>query len=212
MRIMNKINILLISSLLVLISCKEIVKSVIKNTIEDSSSESISDYNFNTVEVDSLYTLSIPKYMKVMNNLNDEASLQYGNIYKDVYTVVINEDKQDFIDYFKEIGEYNDKLSVIDNYAYGQVNYFKEQIVDDKVEPYGLAKIKDYSARQYKIKGKIDGIEIGYIIAYIETEGDLFMIMNWTSLNRFSRFENTFEVITASFEYILNSKKTNEVL
>ena len=193
------------------VSCKQIIKDFLDRTIEESRYENISDSNFIRVEIDSLYALSMPKYMKVMNNLYDQASLQYGNAYKDAYTIVVSDDKQDFIDYFKEIGEYKDNLSVIENYSKSQIKHIKKEIKGVKIIPYGLEELNNYRARQYKLVGKADTIDIAYIIAFIETKGDLFMIMNWTQKNRLSRFENTFEIITDSFEYLLNTKNIDEI-
>jgi len=191
-------------------SCKEKIKDAIKKGLE-AGDESISETNFKRIVVDSLYAVSIPKYMKEMSNLDDQATLQYGNIYKNLYTVVIHEDKEDFIAYFNEIGAYNDSLSVVDNYAAGQVQYFKESITNCMVIPYQIKKIKGYDARQFGFNGVVGGAQVAYVIAYIETEGDLFMLMNWTQIDRFNRFEDTFKAINNSFEYLLNAKKVNEI-
>ncbi len=191
-------------------SCKEKIKDAIKKGLE-SGDETISEANFKRVEVDSLYAISIPKYMKEMPNLNDQATLQYGNAYKNLYTVVIHEDKEDFIDYFNEIGAYNDSLSIIDNYTTGQVQYFKKTVEECIVIPYQLKNVKNYNARQYGFNGVLGEVKVAYLTVYIETNADLFMIMSWTEIDRFNRFEKTFEAINDSFEYLLIPKKANEI-
>ncbi|MCB0475311.1 MAG: hypothetical protein KDC69_06525 [Flavobacteriaceae bacterium] len=177
------------------------VREVI-NSVENNRTESISDSNFIVIAVDSLYELSIPKYMKKMTSLNEEASLQYANFYKEAYTIVINENKQDFANTFKEYSEYNDSIPLIENYARAQQGMFKESMDVKQIMPYGLVKINNYNARQVKITGNVDGQDIGYIIAFIEGNDDVYMIMNWTLLDRLKRFENTFEVINSSFKLI----------
>ena len=87
-----------------------------------------------------------------MNNLYNQASLQYGSRYKDAYTIVIHEDKKDFIGYFREIGKYNEKLSVIKNYTAAQVNYFRINMKATKIEQYDLAQINNYNAHQFRIE------------------------------------------------------------
>jgi len=173
---------------LIFISCK------------DKNVEPISNYN--KVAIDSLYTLEVPKYMEVMNSLYDQASLQYGSRKKDAYTVVINESKKDFIGYFHKIEMYNENLSVIKNYAAAQVNYFREEMKATKIEQYELTKINNYNAHQFRIEHRVNHYKIAYLIAYIETENDLFMIMNWTRLNKFDQFENEFKDINGSFKLI----------
>lgn len=191
-------------------SCKEKIKDAIKKGLE-SGDETISEANFKHVEVDSLYAVSIPKYMKEMPNLNDQATLQYGNVYKNLYTVVIHEDKEDFIDYYTEIGAYNDSISILDNYTTGQVQYFKKSLIECMVIPYQLKNIKGHDARQCGFNGVVGGVKVAYLVAYIEAKDDLFMIMSWTDVDRFNRFENTFEAINDSFEYLLNTEKIDEI-
>jgi len=176
------------------------------NTSEQSS-ESLSDSSYNTITVDSLYTLDVPKYMKQMNNLHPDASLRYANIYKEAYTVVIHENKEEFITVFKEVEEYNDEISPVENYTIVQKKMFKETIDNLRVQDYGLLQINNYPARQIKISGTVDGLKIIYLIAFVEGADNIYMIMNWTLRDRFNKFENTFEYINGTFKLI----KANEV-
>ncbi len=157
--------------------------------------------NSNTIVIDSLYTLEVPKYMGIME-LNDQASLEYGSRSKDAYTVVISEDKKDFIGYFREIGMYNEKLSIIKNYTGAQVNYFREKMKASKIEQSEITQINGYNALQFRIEHKVNHYKMAYLIAYVETENKLFMIMNWTPLNKFEQLENTFSDINNSFKHI----------
>ncbi len=167
---------------------------------KDKNLEPVS--NFNIVTVDSLYTLEVPKDMEIMNSLYNQASLQYGSRIKDAYTVVINEDKKDFIVYFRQIGVYNEELSVIKNYAAAQVNYFREEMKATKIEQYDLTEINNYNAHQFRIEHRVNHYKMAYLIAYIETETDLFMIMNWTPLDKFDKLESEFNDINGSFKLI----------
>lgn len=137
-----------------------------------------------------------------MDNLYNQASLQYGSRSKDAYTVVINENKKDFMVYFRQIGAYNEKLSIIKNYAAAQVNYFREEMNATRIEQYDLTEINNYNAHQFRIEHRVNHYKMAYLIAYIETENDLFMIMNWTPLNKFDKLENEFNDINSSFKLI----------
>jgi len=207
---MKKIILLLIP-LLLLVSCKETIKDAIKKKLEESGDETVVESNFKQIKVDRLYALSVPKYMKEMNNLNDQATLQYGNVYKDLYTTVTHEDIQDFMAYSKEIGAYVDSLSILENYTNAQLNYFNQNIKDCKIDFYSEEKINNYDARQFKFTGKVAHQDVAYLMAYVETEADLFLIVNWTSLDRFSRFKDAFETINSSFEYIINTEDIDEI-
>ncbi len=189
--------------LLSLISCKEIISETLKSA-SNSSVENLSDSDFKQISVEHIYKLSIPNYMKEMKSLNDEASLQYANIYKETYTVVIHENKQDFVNYFKELNEYDDEISVIENYSQAQTKFFEANVDINKTDTYGLTKINGYNARQIKMKGKTEGQDIGYIVGYIEGKEHLYMVMNWTLVDRLNKYENTFESVNNSFKLIEN--------
>jgi len=88
------------------------------NTIENLSIET----DFDPIVINSQYMVRIPKYMKKSNSLNDDASLQYLNTFKETCVIIIDESKEDIISTFKELGEYNDSLSVVKNYTEIQLN------------------------------------------------------------------------------------------
>ncbi|PIA77574.1 hypothetical protein BFR04_09035 [Gaetbulibacter sp. 4G1] len=168
----------------------------------NSTPATTSESNYKTVGIDSLFEIDIPIYMKPLPELNPEAILQYANIYKETYFVVITENKEEYIDLFKRYGEFDNKLPVIENYKNAQKALFIESIDNARIQEYGLANINDYPARQIKIIGEVDGIKAAYIVAFIEGESDIFMLMNWTTDNRLTKFENSFEYINASFKLI----------
>jgi hypothetical protein len=47
------------------------------------------------------YSLGIPTYMTKATTLNDEASLQFQNLFKETYVIVIDENKEKFVTVFK---------------------------------------------------------------------------------------------------------------
>ncbi len=170
--------------------------------LTNTSKENLTEADLDEIKVDDLFRLSLPKYMKVMHNLNEEASLQYANIYKEVYTVVIYESKEEFVSVFKELEEYDDELSILENYKITQQNFFKEIAVIDKIEPYKLKKINGLKAKQIKILANVDGIDIAYVITYIEGREHIFQIMTWTLPSSINKYEDTFLKINNSFKLL----------
>ncbi len=199
---MKKANIgIVIICLIFLTSCLEMIDKAAKNVaVQDSESLSAKDYK--TIYVDSLYSLDVPNYMKELKSLHPEASLEYANIYKEAYTVVIHENKQEFISIFTELEEYNSDLSPINNYSIIQKKMFNETIEQFKFQDYGLKDINGYPAKQMKITGIIDGIDFVYVVAFVEGEEYIYMLMNWTDSSRFDKLENTFEYINGTFKII----------
>ena len=100
---------------LVATSCVELISEAGKAASEQINNQPVSTsaHNYEKVSLDSVFHVDLPIYMKPMNQLNSDAVLQYGNIYKETYFVVIQEDKNEYVELFKEFGDYNDKLPVI---------------------------------------------------------------------------------------------------
>ena len=183
-----------------LTSCNQIIEKVADNVVESSSTVSTDD--FKTVSINETYQLDVPKYMKDMPTLHPEASLKYGNIFKEAYAVVIDENKQDFIEVFTDLDEYDSHLSPVENYLIVQKKIFDERIEALQTEDYELTKINDLPARQIKAFGNIDGMDISYVIAFVEGKDNIYMIMNWTIDDRFERLVSTFEHVNSTFKLL----------
>ncbi|HBK71821.1 MAG TPA: hypothetical protein DDZ39_09240 [Flavobacteriaceae bacterium] len=173
-------------------------------TLIISCNENLSPDDYQEISVKNLYKLSVPKYMFERDDLNSEASLQYANLLKEAYTVVVHESKQDFIGYSRTTNTYNEQLSVLENYSQNQINFFENNQKLKRFEASNFTKVNELNTRQVKLKGTANGNELGYIISFIEGEHNLYMIMNWTRLNRLERFDNTFKTINNSFKLIKN--------
>ncbi|PKV52724.1 hypothetical protein ATE84_4844 [Aquimarina sp. MAR_2010_214] len=162
--------------------------------------------DFVPVEINNQYELSVPKYMKEAHDLNDDASLQYKNIYKETYIVVIDEPKEEMISTFKELEEYNDSLSVIKNYKNIQLHILNEVIdINMTSDPKSL-QISGLDAEFVEFDGKIEGLafDISYFLTFIEGKENVYMIMAWTLKNRKEKYRKAFEMATKSFRLIDN--------
>lgn len=135
------------------------------------------------VNVEGRYAMEVPDYMSSSDELNDEASLQYQNIYKEMYVIVIDESKQDFKDVFLELGEYDTTKTMLENYVDAQMKSIREnmnKITADKPERIlktgcGDARVHDVSGTEEDIDG-----EMGFTVGFVEGRLNLYMIMSWT--------------------------------
>jgi hypothetical protein len=170
--------------------------------IAPKTAESLPEKDYQTIEINNLYSLKVPNYMKEYKNLHPDGSLNYANIYKETYSVVIDEKKDEFVDVFKSLGEFDDNKSVIVNYTDVQKKMFTEAIDDIKIEDFELTDINNYPARQIKVSGDSEGTRIFYIISFIEGKDNVYMIMSWTLEERSKKYENTLESINNSFKLL----------
>ncbi|MCI2228435.1 hypothetical protein MC378_04590 [Polaribacter sp. MSW13] len=193
---MKKSIVLILFTVLSFSSCKKIIESA-----SSVGKDNINVEDLKAVHVNNEYSLSVPDYMTELKSLHDEASFEYANIFKETYTVVLDESKQEFIDTFKEIEMYNDSISALDNYTNIQLQSFQENITDLKVKPLDN-KIKNLDSKQYEFHGKVDDLEIAYLIGFIEGKDKMFMIMSWTMDNRYNKYKDTFKLIQGSFKFL----------
>lgn len=166
--------------------------------------EPLSDTDFKSVIINEEYEVRLPKYMKEAQNLNYEASLQYQNLFKETYFVVIDEPSQDFIDVFKDLGEYNESKSVVKNYKDVQMQYFKESLTEYEFLKEKSLEINGLESEMVYFNGKIEDViyPINYCLTFIEGNDKVYMLMAWTLKDRKEKYRATFEKIIKSFKLV----------
>ncbi|MGK0447108.1 MAG: hypothetical protein ACJA2M_000880 [Polaribacter sp.] len=123
--------------------------------------------------------------MTELKSLHDDASLQYANLFKETYIVFIDEGKEEFITTFKELEIYNDSLSPLGNYADFQLKSFKESIGALEIKIIE-SNIKKLPSEFHQFNGLVEGIDIAYVVSFIEADKKMYIIMSWTMKNRYS--------------------------
>lgn len=157
--------------------------------------------DFNTIAVKDQYQIDIPRFMKSTTGLNDEASLQYQNIYKEAYTIIIDEPKDEFVDIFKELGNYDDNLSLLENYRDIQLQFFNERMqVNTQSSPKSM-KINALDAEQVEIDAHVEGVdeEISYFLTFLEGTDNVYMVMCWTLKSKKEEHAKTYGMMAESF-------------
>jgi hypothetical protein len=156
-----------------------------------NSLEISDDAAVETREINGLYSMDIPTILSSTTELNDDASLQYNSLYGEKYIIVIDENKKEFVDMFNSIGEYDESISVVDNYANVQLSFMDESLTVSDESSLKSFKINGMDARVKAMDGEILGVaeEISYWLGYVEGENTLYTIMAWTLKSRKSSFE-----------------------
>jgi hypothetical protein len=158
--------------------------------------------DFQTVTVKNTYKMSVPKYMKASTELNDDASLQYMNILKEAYVVVIDESKQEYLEVYQGTDIYNDSLSALENYSTVQKTMYGMNVEDFEMQQERSLSINGLDAIQIEFTGRVEGVnhDIFYFITFVEGPENMYMIMSWTVLKRKSLYYDTYQKIAASFQ------------
>jgi hypothetical protein len=128
---------------------------------------------FNEVKINDRYSIEIPDYMQPCTDLHKDASLQYQNVEKDIYAMVIDEKKVTMQDYNLDYD--------IDLYFNSIASQpFLETIKDGKVSPPGRQQINGNKALVAEITGKIEANEVYYRMCVIESPYQFYQLLVWT--------------------------------
>lgn len=149
-----------------------------------------------------LYEIEVPDYMKTTTGLNQDASMQYQNIYKETYLAIIEEPKKDFKDVFEELGDYDNSKSMSENYCTIQMQYFTEGMEIISIENPKSVTINNLEAQQLDLIAKVEGVSnnIYYLMTFVEGKDTVYMIMQWTLDVNEKNYKNTFSYMASTFK------------
>ena len=144
--------------------------------------------------------------MTEATDLNAEASLQYQNIVKETYVVVIDEPKEEFIKVFTGIGLYDESMSAIENYAQFQSESLVEMMNDisDRTD-LAFTESNGLKRADFTITGMVADVPdytIYYVLGYVEGASTMYTIMGWTLESRKDRYGADLEQMVASFKEV----------
>ncbi|CAN5427320.1 hypothetical protein BH10BAC1_BH10BAC1_09190 [soil metagenome] len=148
---------------------------------------------FTEVKVNNRYSLSIPDYLQPCTDLHKDASMQYQNIEKDIYAMVIDEKKKTMQNYSLDYD--------IDTYFNNIASQgFAENIKDGKVSIPGRQEIHGNKALIAEVTGKIENNEVYYKLGLIETPYEFYQILVWTRAQNKAALEEDIVKMMESFQ------------
>lgn len=148
---------------------------------------------FTEVSVSNKYSIQIPTYMKPCTDILKDASLQYQNLEKDVYAIVIDEKKVTMQNY-----DLNFNLDTYYNNISSQG--FSESIKNGKISIPGRQEINGNKALISDITGQLEENEVFYKFAVIESPYEFYQILTWTRADHRKKLEKDMIKIIESFK------------
>jgi hypothetical protein len=121
------------------------------------------------------YTLEVPDYLKRTFDLNDVATLQCKNILKDVYLIVIEDDKKELESLEIDFPSTTDFL----NYFVKDYNTEAEDRTQSEVVEF---ENNGNNFSQVELTFKDEAGEYFMLITAVQTKTHFYKIMNWTKL------------------------------
>jgi len=172
------------------------------------------DGDYKVIKVDGLYSMTLPTYMKKTVDLNEEASLQYQNIFKEAYIIVIEEPIEDIKSTFTMLGLYEESLSALTNYRNIQMGMIAENINITKQEEPKNMLINTLRAEMVEMDGLVEGIDeaITYYITFLEGRENVYMMMAWTLKDKKEKLRSDYEKMFSSFRLLSPEEAEEKIL
>ena len=178
--------------------------SACKNSRDKDQDSEPKDQDFNTIKINNDYQINIPRFMNGTTGLNEEASLQYQSLLKEAYLIIIDEPKAGFEEVYRGLEQYDDELSVLQNYRDARLQILSRTTkITLKTDPTSI-KMNGLVAEYVDLNAKVNGVndEISYFLTFIEGSERVYMIMAWTLKDKKMEHEKTFKTIAESFQVI----------
>ena len=138
--------------------------------------------------IDGQIQVTVPSDWVWQPELHDEATLKVGNSWKELYLIVLPENKSDFISMNLE--------------RYSQIT--KESLMSNLESPETSAPIKliidNNKAIQYQIRGISEGVKVGFLHTSIEDSRNYYQILAWTLRSRFRSKKELLQQVIQSFQ------------
>lgn len=165
--------------------------------------EKAAEVKYNVQKIDGLYSMKIPDFMTESTVLQPDASLQFNNLYKEKYIIVLNEPKDEIKAFSSDYGVYDDKKTDLENYAAMRVNLLKESGITIHSEPkLKGSMINGRKALSTTFSASMPALpeDIAYYFTYIEGADHFYMIMSWTLFSRKDAYTEEVKVMAESFK------------
>lgn len=139
------------------------------------------------------YTLDIPDYMTKTYTLNDVASLQYQNIQREAYTMVIEDEKAELESLGIKFVDAADFLS----------QFIGEYMVDSqnrKTSPATTFNSNGNPGVQLELEWSDEGNAFFMLVTVVETKSHFYKIMSWTLAENKDKLKYDFQKTAKSLK------------
>lgn len=146
------------------------------------------------------YSVSIPSFLTKVNNLNDDASLQYQHAWKEFYVIVIDETIEEMQKALEENQLTDTYNNDIKGYSDLLINGFEQTVSVNRKSEILDTLVNGMPARLLTINGRVEGIDAFYSIAFIQGKKRYYQIMAWTLSNKEYQYKDKMNRIMYSLK------------
>jgi hypothetical protein len=107
--------------------------------------------------------------------------LQYQNLFQEFYVIILEEKKKDLEDVFVSKSILSNDL---DGYFELITTDMKKKLKDTDFSKIHTCKINNLKAKKFILETKLEGIDIYYQFAFLESKSKYYQIVVWTLLSK----------------------------
>lgn len=155
-----------------------------------------------TVTIPGKYTVELPGFLSKATGLHDEAALQYQNVFKEFYIIILDEPKQQF----NEMMLLSETSPGLESYASILKDGLAEVIKDEKFDDIKDTQVNGMKSKTFSVAGEIEGIDAFYKIAYVEGKENYYQIVTWTLVDKKEKYAPQMDQIIGSFRELGTSR------
>ncbi len=146
-----------------------------------------------------LFSLDVPVFLEEGKDLHEDASLQYQNLVKEFYVVVIHESKE----------EVDAALASLEDENYpSDLNGYTQFLLDQVEMNVGIKNQSDMDNKLINsnesnivtLESTIDGLDIFYTFCFVEGKENYYQVMTWTLLDRKDQYQDKMMKMVQSFK------------
>ncbi|MFY8010322.1 MAG: hypothetical protein ACOVNW_11500 [Flavobacterium sp.] len=160
---------------------------------------------FKTITIPNKYSLDIPDSFEKVDNLNDDASLQYQNAFKEFYVIVMDEPKETFDT--AVITNDVDMTPDLEGYFKAIQFNLKNAVKNIKIFDQKNTEINGRAAKIFSVTGNVEGYAIFYRCAIIQGKKHYYQIMLWTEQKKGESYVQTMNQSINSFKELVRHDK-----
>jgi hypothetical protein len=147
------------------------------------------------------FSIRLPGYLKKGTNLHDDAVVQYQNVIKELYFIVIEESADVFNATIEDSDLQDDYTQDIEGYARLVGDRFSENVdeVYKKTELKPIT-IEGKEGRYFEANAKVGDVDIHYHYGFVRGDTTYYQVLSWTLMGKESKYNDTMLHILQSFK------------
>ena len=165
-----------------------------------------------TITIDNKYSLTIPAFLSEVDNLNDDASLQYQNVMKGLYVVVIDEPKDELHQVLVDYNLTDRYESNLDGYANLILDGLNESLTDPKQTEVIETNVNGLPVKLTTMVGTIENIRIFYTYGIYEGKDTYYQVIVWTGSDMQSKYQSKMEAVLQTLKELNTNRKKGVIL